>query len=240
MRPRWPGFPWWHDRDDVNREAIAFSFDANSSKYPVTAAQLESAAKVGKAMTEDWGGNLVHMMHGDWNPTDRSDPTRVPGGWSALRAAIKRGSWSAARPAATKPAPVKPAASKPAAKSSKPWPSGRRPWPDAYLSRAGKRNKHQDKALHDLLGRVGYTGTFAQRLQKWCKKDGTYRGLITHISVVGPSSTRAWQTSLSRRTNPKTGRRFYTGRIDGKRGPQTANATVDWLNWQADIIHGKG
>lgn len=137
---------------------------------------------------------------------------------------------------------VKPAASKPASNSgsTKPWPSGRGPWPDAYLTRAGKRNKYQDKALHNLLGRVGHTGTFAQRLQKWCRADGTYTGQITPQSNDGPQTTRAWQTSLSRRTNPKTGRRFYTGRIDGKWGPQTANGTVDWLNWQADIIHGKG
>lgn len=143
-------------------------------------------------------------------------------------------------PAATSPAQAKPAA-KPAApaKSSKPWPSGRGPWPDAYLSRNGKRNQYQDKALENILGRVGHTGTLAQRLQKWCAKDGTYTGSITPRSVIGPQSTRAWQTSLSRRTNPKTGRRFYTGRIDGVWGPQTANGTVDWLNWQADIIHGK-
>lgn len=106
-------------RDDANREAIAFSFDANQSRYPVTAAQLESAARVGKAMTEDWGGNLVHIMHGEWNSRDRSDPTRIPGGWSALRAAIKRGYWKnkptttpTKKPAAPKPAP-KPAAPKP-------------------------------------------------------------------------------------------------------------------------------
>ncbi|KUG57764.1 LysM peptidoglycan-binding domain-containing protein [Nesterenkonia jeotgali] len=88
-------------RDDANREAIAFSFDANQSRYPVTAAQLESAAKVGKAMTNDWGGNLVHMMHGEWNPRDRHDPTRIPGGWSALKAAIERGSWSDVAPSST-------------------------------------------------------------------------------------------------------------------------------------------
>ncbi|KUG58993.1 N-acetylmuramoyl-L-alanine amidase [Nesterenkonia jeotgali] len=99
-------------RDDANREAIAFSFDANSSRYPVTAAQLESAAKVGKAMTDDWGGNLVHMMHGEWSVM-RSDPTRVPGGWAALKAAIRRGSWSNASPAATRPNPTPAAPSKP-------------------------------------------------------------------------------------------------------------------------------
>lgn len=92
-------------RDDANRESIAFSFDANQSRYPVTAAQLESAARVGKAMTDDWGGRLVHIMHGEWNPHDRSDPTRIPGGWAGLKAAIKRGYWSA-KPATPKPVPV--------------------------------------------------------------------------------------------------------------------------------------
>lgn len=146
---------------------------------------------------------------------------------------------AAARPAGAAPAASKPSAPASSSGSTKPWPAGRGPWPDAYLSRQGRRNQYQDRALENILGRVGHTGTLAQRLQKWCRADGTYTGEITPQSVVGPQSTRAWQTSLSKRTNPKNGRRFYTGAIDGIWGPQTANGTVDWLNFQADVIHGK-
>lgn len=149
----------------------------------------------------------------------------------------------AGRPAATSaPAAPKPAASKPAApaQSSKPWPSGRGPWPDAYLGVTGTKNPYQDRALENLLGRLNYTGTLAQRLQKHLAKSGDYTGTITARSTIGPQPTRAWQSFLSKRTNPKTGNRFYGGRIDGSWGPHTVRATVSFLNWQADIIHGKG
>lgn len=98
-----PGIP----NDDGNRHMLGVAFDANSWDYPVTTAQLESAARLGAAIDRDWGrpGTGRHLMHGEWAPGRRSDPTRVPGGWNALRAAISRGYWATPL-AVAKPAPA--------------------------------------------------------------------------------------------------------------------------------------
>lgn len=105
-------------RDDANRESIGVSFDANSSSFPVTAAQLDAGARLGAALDQEWKGSLRHVMHGEWAPGRRSDPTRVPGGWAALRAAIKRGSWDGSAPAPSKPSTS--TASKPSTSKSIP------------------------------------------------------------------------------------------------------------------------
>lgn len=132
----------------------------------------------------------------------------------------------------SKPAPVtstpKPAP-KPAQSTTKPRKAGTGPWPDAYLTVTTRKNQFQDKALENLLGRVGNTGTFAQRLQKHLRRAGYYKGAITARSTVGPQTTRAWQHFLKDRG-------YYTGAIDGNWGPQTVRSTVVWLNWQADVI----
>lgn len=93
-------------QDKGNRYAFAVSFDANESKYPVTAAQLETAARLGAAIDREWKGSIRHVMHGEWAPSRRRDPTRIPGGWSALRAAIKRGWWAEAPKPAPAPTPT--------------------------------------------------------------------------------------------------------------------------------------
>lgn len=222
-----------------NSTSLGVVFAGNYENHKPTAAAEATYAEL---LRDFHGAGILR------NPRTNGGHKDAPGhAWNAcagrnLNSRLGAINSAASRPAQTPaPAAPKPAAPKPAAPaaSTKPWPAGRGPWPDAYLTRSGRRNQYQDRALSNILGRVGHTGTFAQRLQKWCRADGTYTGQITPQSNDGPQTTRAWQTSLSKRTNPKTGRRFYTGRIDGIWGPQTANGTVDWLNFQADVIHGK-
>lgn len=78
----------------ANLHTIGISMDANSSKYPVTEAQLNSLVKILVALDKEWGTKLKVIMHGEWNPAGRTDPTRVPGGWGAIREARDRGYWS--------------------------------------------------------------------------------------------------------------------------------------------------
>lgn len=134
-----------------------------------------------------------------------------------------------------KPAAVKPAASKPASNtgSTKPWPAGRGPWPDAYLTVTGNRNQYQDRALFKLLGDAGYDGaTLAIRLQKRLKADNEYHGAITAQSRIGPQTIQAWQRFLKKR-------RYYTGSVTPRSqwGPSTTRATVNFLNDQAKLYH---
>ncbi|MDZ5077857.1 N-acetylmuramoyl-L-alanine amidase [Nesterenkonia sp. HG001] len=98
-------------RDNANRYSVGVSFDANGSGHPVTAAQLETGARIGAAFDEEWRGEIRHVMHGEWAPTRRTDPTGVD--WEKLRAAIDRGRWAtdAAAGGGTQPAPSAPSAS---------------------------------------------------------------------------------------------------------------------------------
>lgn len=118
--------------------------------------------------------------------------------------------------------------------SSKPWPAGRGPWPEAFLTVSTKRNAYQDKALHKLLGdtRHKWTGTLAQRLQKHLRHMGYYKGSITPLSTIGPQTTQAWQAFLRDRG-------YYTGSItpQSQWGPQTVQATCRFLNDQAKLYH---
>lgn len=133
---------------------------------------------------------------------------------------------SAPKPA---PKPVPKPAPKPVAKP-KPKPAGSGPWPTAYLTVTTKRNQYQDKALLKLLGDTPdkWTGTLAMRLQRHLRKLGYYKGYITWASVVGPQTIRAWQEFLR-------DRKYYSGAIDGKWGPQTVRGTVLFLNKQAEL-----
>lgn len=155
--------------------------------------------------------------------------TACPGDWDLAKLhrmalAIYRGTSSPApKPAASTPAPAS------SGGSTKPWPAGRGPWPDAYLTVTGTRNQYQDKALFKLLGDAGYDGaTLAIRLQKRLRASGDYKGSITAQSRIGPQTIQAWQSFLKARG-------FYTGSItpQSKWGPQTTRATVLFLNSQA-------
>lgn len=102
-------------RDQGNRYSFGISFDANNSKYPITVYQLEAAARLGAAINREWRNTIPHIMHGEWaTPRGRrSDPTCIPGGWPAFRAAIRRGYWKT--PDTTSPSkPTKQPAPKPA------------------------------------------------------------------------------------------------------------------------------
>ena len=129
---------------EANFHTIGISMDANSSAYPVTEAQLVTLVKILVQLRKEWSPDRFEvLMHGEWQPVGfpgaegRTDPTRVPGGWDAIRRAVDAGAW-----------PVKSKPSTPAA----------RPVSDAgtYSVRAG-----------DTLGRIAKAhGTTWQALAK--------------------------------------------------------------------------
>lgn len=59
-----------------------------------SAAQLEAAARLGAQLNREFGTQLLHIGHYEWAPGRKADPTGIPGGMNALRAAIKRGHWA--------------------------------------------------------------------------------------------------------------------------------------------------
>ena len=78
--------------DMANYHTLGISMDANGSEYPVTADQLEAICRLIKALQADWGGGLSVVMHGEYQPKTRTDPTGVD--WDRLRKAAARGYWS--------------------------------------------------------------------------------------------------------------------------------------------------
>lgn len=101
---------------EANFHTIGISMDANSSKYPVTEAQLVSLVKILVQLKKDWAPDRFEiMMHGEWQPVGfpgaegRTDPTGVPGGWDAIRKAVNAGAWP------VKPKPETAATARPAA-----------------------------------------------------------------------------------------------------------------------------
>src|SRR5690625_2619582 len=66
-------------RDQGNYYSVGVSFDSNNNPTPINAAQLEAGARIGAAFDREWKNKLRHVMHGEWAPKRRSDPTRVPG-----------------------------------------------------------------------------------------------------------------------------------------------------------------
>lgn len=97
---------------EANFHTIGISMDANGSQYPVTEAQLVSLVKVLVQLKKEWAPDRFEIiMHGEWQPVGfpgaegRTDPTRIPGGWDAIRRAVDAGAW-----------PVKPKPSTPAAR----------------------------------------------------------------------------------------------------------------------------
>ena len=91
-------------RDMGNSYSLGVAMDA-SVQYPPTREQLEALARVLHALQEEWGGELEIIGHGEYNGFQvRTDPTGVPGGMDAVRAAAKRGTWE--KPAYTQSAPA--------------------------------------------------------------------------------------------------------------------------------------
>lgn len=103
---------------EANFHTIGISMDANESKYPVTEAQLVTLVKILVQLKREWAPDRFEiMMHGEWQPVGypgaegRTDPTRIPGGWDAIRRAVAAGAWpvkkkptQSATPATTRPA----------------------------------------------------------------------------------------------------------------------------------------
>ena len=85
---------------EANFHTIGISMDANSSKYPVTEAQLVTLEKILAQLKREWAPDRFEiLMHGEWQPVGhpgaegRTDPTGVPGGWGAIRRAVDAGAW---------------------------------------------------------------------------------------------------------------------------------------------------
>lgn len=214
-------------RDDANRESIGISFDANQHGHKVTDAQLETAARIGAALDAEWNGALRHVMHGEWAPGRRSDPTGVD--WAKLRAAIDRGYWTTdATSGASKP-PSKPSTGGTSTSGRKtPVAPSQGRWPQAYLTVVSKHNKYTDRAWRDLMDRIGHDGDkLTASIQTWLRGLGYDAG--PSDGVFGPRTTRALQSFLRDRN-------FYRGAVDGDRGPLTIQAEVKYLNHQAEII----
>ena len=88
--------------DQGNSYSLGVAMDA-SVQHPPTRQQLESLARVLHALQEEWDGELEIIGHGEYNGWKvRTDPTGVPGGMDAVRAAAKRGTWE--KPAQTQAA----------------------------------------------------------------------------------------------------------------------------------------
>ena len=88
-----PTLQWVLGGQGYHTYSLGVSMDA-SVQYPPTRQQLESLARVLHALQEEWGGELTIIGHGEYNGFQvRTDPTGVPGGMDAVRAAAKRGTW---------------------------------------------------------------------------------------------------------------------------------------------------
>lgn len=92
---------------EANFHTIGISMDANGSAWPVTEAQLVTLVKILAQLRKEWSPDRFEiMMHGEWQPVGfpgaegRTDPTRIPGGWDAIRRAVDAGAW----PVKAKPA----------------------------------------------------------------------------------------------------------------------------------------
>ncbi|MCT1857339.1 LysM peptidoglycan-binding domain-containing protein [Micrococcus luteus] len=103
---------------EANFHTIGISMDANKSAWPATEAQLVTLVRILVQLKREWAPDRFEiMMHGEWQPVGhpgaegRTDPTRIPGGWDAIRRAVAAGAWpvkkkptQSATPATTRPA----------------------------------------------------------------------------------------------------------------------------------------
>ena len=101
---------------EANFHTIGISMDANESQHPVTEAQLVTLVKVLVQLKKEWSPDRFEViMHGEWQPVGfpgaegRTDPTRVPGGWDAIRRAVDAGAWPAMSPDRPVPPAARPA-----------------------------------------------------------------------------------------------------------------------------------
>lgn len=94
---------------EANFHTIGISMDANGSAWPVTEAQLVTLVKILVQLKKEWAPDRFEiLMHGEWQPVGypgaegRTDPTRIPGGWDAIRRAVDAGAWPVkAKPSTT-------------------------------------------------------------------------------------------------------------------------------------------
>lgn len=80
------------DTDKGNWQTIGIEVEGTTGLTWSTA-QLEAAARLGKALSKAYGTSIAHIGHLEYAPGRKIDPSGIPGGMSALRAAINRGYW---------------------------------------------------------------------------------------------------------------------------------------------------
>lgn len=183
-------------KDQANYLSIGHSFDANQYGHPVTAAQLDSAARVAKAFNDDFPTPRRTVMHGEWAPGRRSDPTKVPGGWAALKRAVARASWDGSAPSGGSTSTTKPAA------KPKPKPS------------SGKSSKSISKMASEVI--AGHHGTgHANRRRSLGVSQSVYNQVRAEVNRrAGGGSSSGGGKSISQ---------MATEVIQGKHGNGHAN-----------------
>lgn len=224
-------------RDNANREALAVSFDANESDNPVNAAQLDTAARIGKALSDDWSGNLTHIMHGEWSD-ERHDPTGIPGGWDALREAISAGRWpeDGAEPAggAGQPPPDSGGSGSLPTASLTSWPASALEVQDfsagTYWLRLSDDSSAPivpDTYRHALVVALHGAGfEYKERSQQ-----GAWRQIRDWLRGQHGYNTATQRRAVARDFQRYlTGQGVYTGAIDGYLGPQSIWGITTWLN----------
>ena len=197
-------------------------------------AQLESASRLGKALHDEFkDDNFLQIGHNEYAPGRKVDPTGIPGGMNALRAAIKRGYWKnknwkpggkvstgTASSGTSKPKPKK--ASKPSTSSGK-------TWPDVALPVTSKHTTASHNAwvylMRHAVNRTDRNLTI--NIQRWLRDLGYYKGTVD--GQFGPRTVRALQRFLQYKG-------LYKGVVDGDRGPMTIRAEIAYLNDQRQYL----
>lgn len=205
--------------DDGNRYLIGVEVEGTTG-LEWSDAQLETAAILGAAFDEEYGKELLNIGHYEWAPRRKVDPTGIPGNMSALRAAIKRGSWNGS---GATPVPSKPSTGTASSGSSS---SSSKAWPHAQLAVTSAHTTASHRAWVAMLAGVGFKDSrLTLAIQKWLQWNGYYRGYNLD-GQFGPATVRALQAFLKSKG-------FYEGVLDGSRGPLTIQAEIRYINSQA-------
>lgn len=187
-------------------------------------AQLESAARLGRALAKEWGSGFLQIGHNEYAPGRKTDPTGIPGGMPALRKAIKRGYWKDKN---WKPGgKVSTGSSGGSAGSSK---SSSKAWPHKKVKVTSKHTTASHRAYVKMLAGVGFKDkSLTTAIQKWLRWNGYYKA--SDGFIVDGDMGRLTVQELQKFLKAKG---FYKGVIDGSRGPMTIRGEIRYINDQA-------
>lgn len=206
-------------RDQGNRYLIGIEVEGTTG-LTWSDEQLETAAKLGAALDDEWGG-LDHIGHYEY--TNRKiDPSGIPGSMDALRQAIKRGSWSTSGSTT-----IKPAESKPESEPSKPSKSSGKEWPHVDVPVTDEHTTESHNAYIELFRGIDIRNAkLGMSIQKWLRGLGYYPSPYHLDGIVGPVTVKGLQQFLQSKG-------LYKGyNVDGNRGPATVRAEIQYLNSQ--------